>query len=231
MAYLNEFPHVEANKLNLDWILEQYSTFDKRLQELHDHFDEAVAQMQESFDQAVNQFQASLNSFELQITADFNAYKNLVNSTISAFETQITGDFDDFKREVNAEVATVADALDQVSEHVVTYVSQHISEWTLDASSIDIQVPQTLNTETYGNITLPNVTVTQKPVILSVSRETHAGGGAPYINHFDDKYVNGDIYPKIETAWANDAWNITIRDKAPDSLYTSKTYTVFYTIM
>ena len=104
MAYLNEFPHVEANKLNLDWLLEQYSTFDKRLQELHDHFDEAVAQMEESFDQAVNQFE----------------------QTLQEYETQINSDFLSFKHDINEEVSTISNAIEQVNENIDTYLDENL---------------------------------------------------------------------------------------------------------
>ena len=67
MAYLNEFPHVEANKLNLDWLLEQYSTFDKRLQELHDHFDEAVA----TFETELESFKHDMRKSSLIISLTF----------------------------------------------------------------------------------------------------------------------------------------------------------------
>ncbi|MBO7716313.1 MAG: hypothetical protein J6S85_22300 [Methanobrevibacter sp.] len=242
MAYLNEYPHVEPNKLNLDWLLEQYSTFNKRIAEILQHFDETVEQIRADFQTAVDTFENQLEAFESNIMGQFEAYRTLVNSTISTFETtvnetisnfetSINDDFNDFKDDVNTQVETISDALDVISQDVVTYVSQHISQWTLEALSIDVTVPQTLNTDTYGNVTLTGVGVSQKVVILGVSRETHAGGGAPYINHFDEKYVNGDIYPQVETAWANDVWNITIRDKCPTSGISSKTYTVFYTIM
>lgn len=100
MAYLNEFPHVEANKLNLDWILEQYSTFDKRLQELHDHFDEAVAT-----------FETELESFKHDYEEEFANYK----------------------LEVQSEIDSISNAIEQISDNVSQYVSDHMSEWQLES--------------------------------------------------------------------------------------------------
>ena len=48
MAYLNEFPKWDSNGRNLDWLLEQYSTFEKRLQEIRDAFNDAVAKVYEN---------------------------------------------------------------------------------------------------------------------------------------------------------------------------------------
>lgn len=78
MAYLNEFPHVEANKLNLDWLLEQYSTFNKRLKELHDHFDEAVAT-----------FETELESFKHDYEEEFLSFTNEINSTVNDISDKV----------------------------------------------------------------------------------------------------------------------------------------------
>lgn len=242
MAYLNEFPHVEANKLNLDWLLEQYSTFDKRLQELHDHFDEAVATFETELESFKHDYEQEFANYKLEIEGEIGDFKSDVNNSISTFEntvntalenfeTSINSDFNEFKEDVNTEVATISDALEQVSENVVTYVSQHISQWTLETLSFEVTIPLTPNNETYTNITLPNIPISKKPVILGMSRETRSGGG-PYINHFNEVYVNGSIYPQVETVWANDVWNVLIREKAvTGEQLTSRTYRVFYTVM
>lgn len=67
MAYLNEFPHVDANKLNLDWLLEQYATFDERLQEVQNHFDEVAEAMERSNEE-----------YQQELTNAFNAFKQEV---------------------------------------------------------------------------------------------------------------------------------------------------------
>ena len=50
MAYLNEFPKWDSNGRNLDWLLEQYSTFEKRLQEIRDEFTETVTRLEGDID-------------------------------------------------------------------------------------------------------------------------------------------------------------------------------------
>lgn len=78
MAYLNEFPHVDANKLNLDWLLEQYSTFDERLQEVQNHFDEVAEEMENANERYKN-----------EMLALFNSYKNTINGKVSEIENAI----------------------------------------------------------------------------------------------------------------------------------------------
>ena len=99
MAFNNEFPHVEANKLNLNWLLKQYATFNDRLQELHDHFDEVVETMQNS--------QAA---FEQAITNLFNTFKNETNAKVD-------------------EIADAVDQINQqTDEYVYNYLSENITE-------------------------------------------------------------------------------------------------------
>lgn len=99
MAFNNEFPHVEANKLNLNWLLKQYATFNDRLQELHDHFDESVETMQNS--------QAA---FEQAITNLFNTFKNETNAKVD-------------------EIADAVDQINQqTDEYVYNYLSENITE-------------------------------------------------------------------------------------------------------
>lgn len=78
MAYLNEFPMWEADKLNLDWILEQYSTFNARIQEIMEHFDETILQIN-----------SDLQTFENTINGQFDNFKHDVNETISAYNEKV----------------------------------------------------------------------------------------------------------------------------------------------
>lgn len=100
MGYLNEFPHVESNKLNLDWLLEQYRTFNDRIAEIQAHFDEVAEEMRQE---------------NAQYKADM----------LSAFNS--------FKDDVNEQVASISNAIEQVSDNVSEFVEEHMSEWQLDA--------------------------------------------------------------------------------------------------
>ena len=78
MANLNTFPHVNADDLNLDWLLEQYSTFNDRIAEIQAHFDEVAENMAQQNAQYKN-----------EMLALFNNYKNYVNAKIESIENAI----------------------------------------------------------------------------------------------------------------------------------------------
>ena len=112
MAYLNEFPHMEANKLNLDWLLEQYSTFNKRIKEIQDHFDEVAAEMASE----VN-----------QLEQDFDDFKQTVNTNFSNLSH-------DIEVQVNAAIADIQRQIDAINNNMETYISEHMNEWQMDAT-------------------------------------------------------------------------------------------------
>lgn len=104
MAYLNEFPHTEASKLNLDWILEQYSTFNERLAEIVQHFDESVAQME-----------SDILQFKGEYETAFNNYKSDINHLM-----------EDFEQLVNQEVQQVSNAIEQVNRNITVYLEENL---------------------------------------------------------------------------------------------------------
>lgn len=100
MGYLNEFPHTESNKLNLDWLLEQYRTFNDRIAEILAHFDEVAEEMRQENAQYKADMQAAFNSF---------------------------------KDDVNGQVASINNAIEQVSNNVEQFVEEHMADWQLEA--------------------------------------------------------------------------------------------------
>ena len=111
MAYLNEFPHMEANKLNLDWLLEQYSTFNKRIKEIQDHFDEVAAEMASE----VNQLEQDFDEFKQTVNTNFN---NLSH---------------DIEVQVNAAIADIQRQIDTISNNMAAYIEAHMEEWQAEA--------------------------------------------------------------------------------------------------
>lgn len=80
MAYLNEFPKWDSNGRNLDWLLEQYSTFEKRLQEIRDAFTETVTRLEGDIDTLENTYQRELDLFEGRINTLVNEITRKVDS-------------------------------------------------------------------------------------------------------------------------------------------------------
>lgn len=100
MAYLNEFPNLKPDQLNLNWILEQYSTFNDRIQEILDHFDETIG---------------------------------VINDNINEFKNDITTEFNNLETSVGEQIATISNAIEQVSDNVSEFVEEHMEEWQLNA--------------------------------------------------------------------------------------------------
>lgn len=114
MGYLGEFPHMEANKLNLDWLLEQYSTFNKRIKEILDHFDEVAAEMASE----VN-----------QLEQDFDEFKQTVNNNFSNLSH-------DIEVQVNAAIADIQRQIDTISNNMAAYIEAHMDEWQTEAIEV-----------------------------------------------------------------------------------------------
>lgn len=173
MGYLNEFPHVEANKLNLDWLLEQYSTFNKRIAEILQHFDETVEQIRQDFTETVNSFETSLENFE----------------------TSINSQFDEFKTEVRTESQTVERVLETITNNMTEYVGDHMSEWQFDNMFKDITISDHIGTV---NI---NVDTSEKYLVIDNVTTTTTVEGMTLMNYIpldfvtvtieSDKYIVG----------------------------------------
>lgn len=78
MAYLNEFPHVEGSALNLDWLLEQYSTFNQRLQEIVDEFHQAVTNMEGQITELESDYERKLANFEGRVLGEIDSITNAI---------------------------------------------------------------------------------------------------------------------------------------------------------
>lgn len=102
MANFNSFPHVNADNLNLDWLLEQYATFNDRIAEILAHFDEVAEEMRQQNEHYKN-----------QVLALFNNYKNYVDAQVAS---------------MNNKVDEVKDAVDQINEKTDEYVNNYLEE-------------------------------------------------------------------------------------------------------
>lgn len=162
MAYNNEFPHFEADKFNLGWILEQYSTFNRKIQEIKDYFDETVQGVTDHYEQIFTEFSTSINQsfsdFTDNITNSFNSlsntfdiFRNDINSAISTFETNITNELNSYETTVNGRLAsqdqTLANAtasfqrqLDAMEADIVAYIGANIDQWQVEAGTISYTI-------------------------------------------------------------------------------------------
>ena len=144
MAYLNEFPHFEASQLNLDWILEQYSTFNKRIKEINDHFDEAIATIQGEVE---------------ELNSDFEDFKETVNTNFDTLGEEL-------ESQVNEAITEIQSQINIINEHMETYVAEHMEDWQAEAS-------YSSNILRLSNSALPLLDYTQSANSVQVGNKIH----------------------------------------------------------
>lgn len=122
MAYLNEYPAFNADKLNLDWLLEQYSTFDKRIAEIQKHFDEVAAEIENKTTNEIERFEAEITHDIAKLNEDFNEFKE-------ALEIEVNAHFEEYEEEINSKITELTNKVNNLEEHIVTYIEDHIEDW------------------------------------------------------------------------------------------------------
>lgn len=175
MAYLNEFPHFESNKLNLDWLLEQYSTFNDRIEEIMTAFNKAVEDMEEE----VADVKATWVSFKNEIENEFDNLTNTINNNFSNLEDDLQGEIDDLinnaYRQINTAITTMQATINDISENIETYINNNIATWFGESGYIENDIttsdwtvyPQD-SSKLYTSITLNLVTFFDNPYPLFV---------------------------------------------------------------
>lgn len=170
MGYINEFPHFESNKLNLDWILEQYATFNKRIQEIQDHFDEVAEGMEQEVE---------------QLSSDFDDFKNEVNGSLDEFEGSIQGQLTEGLENIESQIEVI-------STNMATYVEQHMSEWQAEATYTDSQ--KRINFNTSNNPLLNQNKSVYSFLIGNTIHETKLNPPLYFVNETNptiiDDYIN-----------------------------------------
>lgn len=91
MAYQNEFSHVDNSELNLDWLLNQYATFNDRIAEIQAHFDEVAAEMAQSNTDFKNEINQAFNEFKTEVEREsYNVERTI--ETITNNMTEYVGE-------------------------------------------------------------------------------------------------------------------------------------------
>lgn len=169
MAYINEFPNWDSNKLNLDWILEQYSTFNQRIQEIQDHFDEVAEAMGEEV---------------AQLESDFDDFKTLVNNNMDSFETEI-------QHELSSGLATIQQQVTFISSNMADYISEHMNEWQAQAAYSDAQ--KRVNFNTSNNPLLDQNKSVYSTLIGNVIHETRLNPPLYFVEETNPTITNNYI--------------------------------------
>ena len=133
MGYLNEFPHFESNALNLDWLLQQYSTFNDRIQEIQNHFDEVAEAMQ----QGIDTFEENVNNSLSQMTQDITDLQGDFDDFVSTVNQNFSDLTDDIRDDVNEAIDNIQGQITTITNNMVSYVSEHMDEWQVEATIDD----------------------------------------------------------------------------------------------
>lgn len=169
MAYINEFPNWDSNKLNLDWILEQYSTFNQRIQEIQDHFDEVAEAMGQEVE---------------QLESDFNDFKTLIDNNMDSFETQI-------QQELSSGLAQIQQQVTFISSNMADYISEHMNEWQAQAAYSDSQ--KRVNFNTSNNPLLDQNKSVYSTLIGNTIHETRLNPPLYFVNETNPTITGGYI--------------------------------------
>ena len=102
MAYQNEFSHVDNSELNLDWLLDQYATFNDRIAEIQAHFDEVAEQMRTENLAYKNLMEQAFNSFKREV----NSKVASINIAIEQVSNNVAGFVEDHMNEWQLEAMT-----------------------------------------------------------------------------------------------------------------------------
>ena len=137
----NKYPYLDFHELNLDWVIEKITEFDKKLDEYEDT---VLAKAKEYTDSAIQESYSSL-------VTEFNEFKNEVTTLISDLDSR----YDEFVDTVNnrmtitdANVAAISRKVDLVLDEANAYTNQAIinnNDYIIDQTTKALETVTVLN--------------------------------------------------------------------------------------
>lgn len=206
MAYLNEFPHVEGSTLNLDWILEQYSTFDQRLQEIVDEFHQAVTNMEGQITELESDYERKLANFEGRVLNEIDTISNAIEQISNNVADYVQEHMDEWQLEAMTDDENIIigeyDPTQPVTEggQINEIIINNVAYKTTPISGMRTFVFHTtltqLNAYTASNTT-QIITITSNPELYN------------FLNNYLEKIEQSDIrVPMIATPYFSADYNI-----------------------
>lgn len=104
MGFWNKYPYTDFHELNLDWLLNEVSTIEHRIDELHDQLkEELTAELEAYVDEEI----ASLTTQVTNLSAQFDELDNHVSELDTAFNnfiTYVNGEIAGFRQYIDDQI-------------------------------------------------------------------------------------------------------------------------------
>ena len=146
----NKYPYLDFHELNLDWVIEKITEFDKKLDAYEDT---VLAKAKEYTDSAIQESYSSL-------VTEFNEFKNEVTTLISDLDSR----YDEFVDTVNnrmtitdANVAAISRKVDLVLDEANAYTNQAIinnNDYIIDQTTKALETVTVLNYFTGARVSI-----------------------------------------------------------------------------
>ena len=146
----NKYPYLDFHELNLDWVIEKITEFDKKLDAYEDTI---LAKAKEYTDSAIQESYSSL-------VTEFNEFKNEVTTLISDLDSR----YDEFVDTVNnrmtitdANVAAISRKVDLVLDEANAYTNQAIinnNDYIIDQTTKALETVTVLNYFTGARVSI-----------------------------------------------------------------------------
>lgn len=211
MAFNHENPNVNYEMGAWDYYINEVKTFNERLES----YQEEVNQKLSDQDEEIVTFKTNVNNQIGTLRIQLADFERDINATFSQWT-------EDQEEIFNQELAAFRAEVETIGNNVVTYVSQHIDEWSLEALTVYSIIHNNLAT---FDIDAPE---TSKPLVLGYSEViTPVAPGTPSYTEFNTKYINDNkIYPLIDMYYRtqNNKWRVVLdfqgrEDEAEITLY------------
>ena len=149
----NKYPYLDFHELNLDWVIEKITEFDKKLDEYEDT---VLAKAKEYTDSAIQESYSNLVN-------EFDSFKNEVTNLISDLDSR----YDEFVNTVNnrmaitdANVAAISRKVDLVLDEANAYTNQAIinnNDYIIDQTTKALETVTVLNYFTGARVSIQDM--------------------------------------------------------------------------
>ena len=213
MAYNYEYPGVDVQMYNADWLLHEMHNLKLEWQGLQDKWEqykEEMAQAWQEYQEKVNQewqeYKDNLNQewdeYKAAQAEAWEAYKNQVNTIMTNFQTAIRQEWNTYKTELTHDWELFQQSIHDTNSEFQSYVNQQLEQYEIEYHTAINNFNQAW--QAYQT-TINNIVNTVKDLpddweAYKVEVNNEIAGQTEYINNY---FNNLDITANLETALEN----------------------------